>query len=199
MCGGRSQRRAGARLPGVSPVRTAVRISHVGQAQSRQLVADAGQRRFEVEPDVVRQRLQRRDVDDRRSRRAALRAAGPARTSASIAARNAVSVLPEPVGAATSVCRPAAIAGQAAACAAVGRRESACRNQPPTAGWKAASGSLPSIRGSRPAGRASRPAVGAPRPAGRAPRPAIRDIAPVSPAATATSPGRAGPSRPAGS
>ncbi len=44
----------------------------------------------------------------------------PSRTSASIAARNAASVLPEPVGAATSACRPALIAGHASSCAAVG-------------------------------------------------------------------------------
>ena len=37
-----------------------------------------------------------------------------------MAARNAVSVLPEPVGAATSVERALRISGQAAACASVG-------------------------------------------------------------------------------
>jgi len=37
-----------------------------------------------------------------------------------MADRKAASVLPEPVGAAISVCRPAAIAGHAAACAGVG-------------------------------------------------------------------------------
>ena len=36
---------------------------HVGQTERRQFGADAGERRFEVEPDVVRQCLQRRDVD----------------------------------------------------------------------------------------------------------------------------------------
>ena len=38
----------------------------VGQAGRGELGADAGERRLEVEPDVVRQRLQRRHVDDRR-------------------------------------------------------------------------------------------------------------------------------------
>ena len=82
-----------------------VRISTSGRPCARQLVADAGERRFEVALDVVRQRLQRRDVDDLRLVRQAARR-GPARTSASIAARKAASVLPEPVGAAISVCRP---------------------------------------------------------------------------------------------
>jgi len=36
----------------------------VGQALRLQRSADAGERRFEVAPDVVRQRLERRDVDD---------------------------------------------------------------------------------------------------------------------------------------
>src|SRR5690606_4124948 len=60
----------------------------------------------------------------------------PSRTSASIAARNAVSVLPEPVGAATRVLRPAMIAGHAATCASVGPGKAAS-NQRATAGWNA--------------------------------------------------------------
>src|SRR2546430_10573290 len=59
----------------------------------------------------------------------------PSRTSASIEARNAASVLPEPVGAATSACRPALIAGQASTCAAVGAAK-AEENHALTAGWK---------------------------------------------------------------
>ena len=47
------------------------------------------------------------------------------RTSASMAARNAASVLPEPVGAAISVCRPAWIAGHAARCGRVGSAKAA--------------------------------------------------------------------------
>ncbi len=53
-----------------------------------------------------------------------------------MAERKAVSVLPEPVGAATSVDSPAWIAGQACTCAWVGALKCA-RNQPATAGWKA--------------------------------------------------------------
>ena len=63
----------------------------------------------------------------------ASRLSTPSRTSVSIAARNAASVLPEPVGAAISVCRPARIAGQASACGAVGVLKVAW-NQPATAG-----------------------------------------------------------------
>ena len=74
----------------------------VGQPLRAQGLADAGERRLQIALDVVGQRLQRRDVDDlrfvgERARR------GPRRTSPSIAARNAASVLPEPVGAAISV------------------------------------------------------------------------------------------------
>ena len=59
--------------------------------------------------------------------------ASAARTRSSIAARNAASVLPEPVGAAISVCRPALIAGQAARCAGEGAAN-VLRNQSATAG-----------------------------------------------------------------
>ncbi|MCY1419078.1 hypothetical protein D9M71_346550 [compost metagenome] len=52
-----------------------------------------------------------------------------------MAERKAVRVLPEPVGAATRVLRPARIAGQARAWAAVGAAKVA-RNQAATAGWK---------------------------------------------------------------
>ena len=50
-----------------------------------------------------------------------------------MAARNAASVLPEPVGAAISTCCPAWIAGQASACAAVGAAKLRS-NQAATAG-----------------------------------------------------------------
>ena len=104
---------------------------HVRQALSPQSLADPGERRFEVALDVVRERLQRRDVDD-------LGLVGswpssPWRTSASIAARKAASVLPDPVGAAISVCRPAWIAGHASACAGVGAAKLRS-NQAATAG-----------------------------------------------------------------
>src|SRR5262245_57427112 len=49
-------------------------------------------------------------------------------------ARNADSVLPEPVGAAISTCRPAWIAGHASACAAVGAAK-VRSNQAAIAGW----------------------------------------------------------------
>src|SRR5262245_32192499 len=51
-----------------------------------------------------------------------------------MAARNAASVLPLPVGAAIRVWLPARIAGHASACAGVGAAK-VCRNQRATAGW----------------------------------------------------------------
>ncbi len=65
--------------------------------------------------------------------------ATPSRTSASIAARKAAKVFPEPVGAAISACRPDWIAGHARSCAGVGAAN-ALRNQAATAGWKLSSG-----------------------------------------------------------
>src|SRR5438128_135949 len=56
-------------------------------------------------------------------------------TRSSIAERKAESVLPEPVGAAISVCSPRLMAGQARACGSVGA-ENLFRNQSRTAGWK---------------------------------------------------------------
>ena len=92
----------------------------------------------QVDADVVRQRLQRRDVDDVRlvGQRAAV--LEPSRTSSSIAARNAASVLPEPVGAAISV----GGARGSPARRAPARRSApgnVRRNQSATAGWKPAS------------------------------------------------------------
>ena len=60
--------------------------------------------------------------------------------SRSIAARNAASVLPEPVGARSRVERPATIGGQPFACAAVGAAKEAS-NQRRTAGRKRSRGS----------------------------------------------------------
>ena len=58
---------------GVSPVRTKVRISICGRPSAPSSSRMPGERRLEVAVDVVRQRLQRRDVDDagliRRGRR----------------------------------------------------------------------------------------------------------------------------------
>ena len=77
---------------------------------------------------------QRRDVEDLRLVGEARR---PARTRESIAERNAASVLPEPVGAAMSVCRPSRIGGQPSRCGGVGS-PSRSLNQVWTAGWKGA-------------------------------------------------------------
>src|SRR5437773_11463057 len=52
-----------------------------------------------------------------------------------MAARNPASVLPEPVGAQTSVCRPATIAGQPPVWASVGPSGNRRSNQTRTAGW----------------------------------------------------------------
>src|SRR5690606_41527472 len=65
----------------------------------------------------------------------------PTRRSSDLAVRKAVSVFPEPVGAATRVLRPERISGQAARCASVGPPGNVARNQAATPGWKAASGS----------------------------------------------------------
>src|SRR5580704_5147961 len=61
-------------------------------------------------------------------------ASRPCRTRSSIAARKAASVLPDPVGAAMRVWRPALIAGHALACAGVGEAKLSA-NQFATAGW----------------------------------------------------------------
>src|ERR1700729_2582128 len=65
-------------------------------------------------------------------------ASRPCRTKSSIAARKAASVLPDPVGAAMRVWRPALIAGQASACAGVGEAKLSA-NQFATAGWNSIS------------------------------------------------------------
>ena len=49
---------------GVSPVRTWARMAAGSQALRRQLRGDAAERQLEIALDVVRQRLERRDVDD---------------------------------------------------------------------------------------------------------------------------------------
>jgi hypothetical protein len=67
-----------------------------------------------------------------------------ARYRASMATRNPASVLPDPVGAATSVSRPDAINGQPATCGSVGPSGNRRANHPATAGWNRSS----------PAGRA---------------------------------------------
>ena len=112
--------RCGSRRPAARARAAAARMPASGASQ--------------VALDVVRQRLERRDVDDLRLVRAA-RPSRPCRTSASIAARNAASVLPEPVGAAISTCRPAWIAGQASRLRRRSARRSCRSNQAATAGW----------------------------------------------------------------
>jgi hypothetical protein len=64
----------------------------------------------------------------------------------SIAARNAASVLPDPVGARSSVERPATIGGHPLACAAVGAAKDAS-NQRRTAGRKRSRGSTRRVTG----------------------------------------------------
>src|SRR6185369_8469202 len=59
----------------------------------------------------------------------------PRRTRSSIAERNAARVLPEPVGAAISVCRCFLISGHACVCDTVGAGKLRA-NQRATAGWK---------------------------------------------------------------
>ena len=86
-----------------------------GSAVALGVLPDAAARLREVLVDVGAQRLQRRDVDDPDLIRQ--RAAAASCTSASIAVRNAASVLPEPVGAAISVCWPSRIAAQPRCCA----------------------------------------------------------------------------------
>ena len=66
--------------------------------------------------------------------------AAPSRTSESIAARKAASVLPEPVGAAISACWPLAMAGHASSCAGVAPCGNVWANHACTAGWNWGSG-----------------------------------------------------------
>ena len=83
-------------------------------AEPRGRERDAGQRRAEVALDVVGQRLERRDVQD------ADRCPGLSRVATGLGSvasrsrhhRNAARVLPLPVGAWMSVCRPLAMAAQ---------------------------------------------------------------------------------------
>ena len=130
-----AQRAARSRC-GVSPVRTAVRISTSGRPSAASSRADAGQRRFQVEVDVVRQRLQRRDVDDRglvgqalgaQALRAPARRSRPGRRSASCPSRSARR--PACCGPRRSPAMPRLRRGRAAGKVAA--------NQAATAGWKA--------------------------------------------------------------
>ena len=60
--------------------------------------------------------------------------------------RNAASVLPDPVGAAISVCRPAAISAHPPACGSVGPAGNRRPNQAATAGWNDSSTRPPYLR-----------------------------------------------------
>ena len=71
-----------------------------------------------------------------------------------MATRKPASVLPEPVGAATSVLWPAAMSGQPASCGGVGPSGNRRRNQVATAGWNESSAS-PAARPARPRGTAT--------------------------------------------
>ena len=175
MCGGRLRTAARSALRRVAGAHGGADFD-VGQAQRGELGADACERRLEVEADVVGQRLQRRDVDDHRLVGQAARRR-PRRTSSSSAARKAVSVLPEPVGAATSVCAAGADrAATRAACASVGagkcaeparrRRDGSrpARDSEDTEIGMAWLGSRAAGRGAKPrARRRSQPAGGATR------------------------------------
>ena len=89
--------------------RLALLLRGVARPQpDRDLGADPLQRRPEVALDVVGEGLERRDVDDLGARAELL----GRRASESIPQRNALSVLPEPVGAQISVLAPEAIRGQ---------------------------------------------------------------------------------------
>ena len=106
----------------VSPDRMRDRDVRLRQAQPARGLPDAGQRRAQVALDVDRQRLERADVEHPAAphRVVGQRVSAASRSSAE---RNAASVLPEPVGATTSVCSPSAMACQAPSWAAVGAGE----------------------------------------------------------------------------
>ena len=94
-------------------------------------IGDAGQRRPQVALDIDGERLERRDVED------AAALVLDRRTGSNISRlmhhRNAVSVLPLPVGARISVDSPRAIAGQPSLAAGSAPRTTA-RNHSATAG-----------------------------------------------------------------
>ena len=143
MCGGR--RRCSARaFCGVSPVRTAARMSTSGNcnaASSSRMPCNGSSRLTWMSFDSA---FSGETYSTRVASGRPL--ASPSRTSASMPARKAVSVLPEPVGAATSTSRPATIAGHAACWASVGAGKRRA-NHPATAGWNASSAGCTAIAG----------------------------------------------------
>ena len=118
MSGGVRDERGGARRPAVSPVRRPTVGSWNGTPSRSAGEPDAGERRAQVLLDVDRERPQRRDVEHPAA--LVLRRHRVRSPSRSIAQRNAASVLPEPVGARSSVWSPPAIAGQPPVCGGVG-------------------------------------------------------------------------------
>jgi len=124
------------RSPGsVSPVRTATRISGKGTSRA----ANSSRSSASGRSKFCRMSLPSALRGDTYNTRAAAAGTAPA-ANRFTAQRNAARVLPLPVGAVRSTCRPAAMAGQASACAAVGWPMRA-RNHSATKGWNAASGS----------------------------------------------------------
>ena len=85
-----------------------------GQAEPRRRLPHPRQRQLEVAVEIVRQRLERRDVEDLNPVEARARVSSAATRSRQ--KRNAARVFPDPVGASRSVCSPRAIAGQPSAC-----------------------------------------------------------------------------------
>jgi hypothetical protein len=114
-------------LDGVSPVRTSTRIS--GRKAPRARISCSGPCRFFCTSFESARR------GETYSTCVWSGGAGCWRKSESSAERNAASVLPEPVGAAMSVCRPAWMAGQPSSCGGVGLPKRST-NQSRTAGWK---------------------------------------------------------------
>src|SRR5579862_6534871 len=117
MCGGRFSiaRRSGCN---VSPVRTAVRISGIISPRSpasARISPNGASRFFWMSlPRALSGETYSTSVRSVRSPASALR------TSRSIQARNAASVLPDPVGAEINVVRPARMCGQPCSCGSVG-------------------------------------------------------------------------------
>src|SRR5690349_15641679 len=119
--------------PGVSPVRTSVRIATSGRhaASSARRISSSGSARFfwtsfdkALSGDTYTTCVSAPRVPSR-----------PWRSSVSIAERKAANVLPEPVGAAMRAFLPAAIRGQARRCGSVGSRKRDS-NQRAMTGWK---------------------------------------------------------------
>ena len=114
-----SRRRAG----GVSPERTPTLMLRRPLPEPFGDAGDTGQRGAQVALDVDGQRLERRDVEHAG---AGLRRAVARRSASwSMAHRNAASVLPDPVGAMTSVLSPSAMAAHACGLGGRRRREGA--------------------------------------------------------------------------